>query len=516
MDFLKNLRLIQGGMGVYVSNWRLAKAVAKESPGITAGTVSGTGLDVVYVRLLQLGDPGGHVRRALDAFDKQFGITIGKKICDHYFIEGGKEPTARFKNSPQHIVRPQNGGNTIPLSVQEPQSNALTLDENVVELLIATGFAEVWLAKEGHHGNIFINFLKKVELPLVYTMYGAMLASVDGVIVGAGNPEGLPAVCSKLADHQPVNSNLQVLYREAGESFHVPFDPCSIADRKLAQTPLRRPAFLAIVSLENLAEALAHSQTEPPDGFIIEHHTAGGHNAPPQGPLKKDNKGQPQYSEQDEPDLEAFRNTGLPFWLAGGYSSHEGLKRALAAGAVGVQVGSNFALAEESGMKPEYRTAILNQLKKGIDDAALVHTTMFSPTGFPFKVAQLKGTLAQESVYADRLRVCDIGLLQHRGLTKPAPDGTRRIFQRCPAAPVAGYLSKRGLEFNTKDRRCLCNGLLSTVGLGQIVNQNGQFAEEPAIVTLGNHLEGIRRLSRNGQFQYWARDVVADILNEGT
>jgi len=475
MDFLKYVRLIQGGMGVYVSNWRLAKAVAKEQPGKTVGTVSGTGLDVVYVRMLQLGDPGGHVRRALDAFDDQFGVMIGKKICNRYFIEGGKKPAARFKNSPQHIVRPQNGGNSIPSSAQEPQSVPLTLDENVVELLIATGFAEVWLAKQGHDGKIFINFLKKVELPLIYTMYGAMLAGVDGVIVGAGNPEGLPEVCSKLSNHQPVSSDLLVLYRESGESFHVPFDPRTVAAGQLARKPLQRPAFLAIVSLENLAEALAHSQTEPPDGLIIEHHTAGGHNAPPQGSLKKDNKGQPQYSDQDEPDLVAIRNAGLPFWLAGGYSSHEGLKLALAAGAVGVQIGSNFALAEESGMKPSYRTAILNELKNGVSDEDLVQTTMFSPTGFPFKVAQLHGTLAQESVYADRLRVCDIGLLQHRGLTKPAPDGTRRIFQRCPAAPVAGYLSKRGLEFNTQDKRCLCNGLLSTVGLGQIVNQNGQW-----------------------------------------
>jgi len=29
------------------------------SPASTAGTVSGTALDIVYVRLLQLGDPGG-------------------------------------------------------------------------------------------------------------------------------------------------------------------------------------------------------------------------------------------------------------------------------------------------------------------------------------------------------------------------------------------------------------------------------------------------------------------------
>ncbi|MEJ2511682.1 MAG: nitronate monooxygenase [Anaerolineales bacterium] len=514
MEFLKNLRLIQGGMGVYISNWRLAQAVAKERPGITAGTVSGTGLDIVYVRLLQLGDPGGHVRRALQAFDTLFGVDIGKKIRDRYFIKGGKAPENRFKNSPQHIVRPQSGGIMIPPPGQEQKSIALTLDQDVVELLIVTGFAEVWLAKQGHQGKIFINFLKKVELPLIYTLYGAMLARVDGVIVGAGNPEGLPAVCSMLAEHQPVDSDIQVLYRASGESFHVPFNPRLVADGKLAQSPLIRPAFLAIVSLENLVNALANSPTEAPDGFIIEHHTAGGHNAPPHGPLKKDSKGQPQYSLEDEPDLDVIREAGLPFWLAGGYSSSQKLDQALAAGAVGVQVGSNFALAEEAGMKSAYRIAILDELKKGTDDATLVHTTMYSPTGFPFKVAQLEGTLSQDSVYNNRLRVCDIGLLQQRGLSKPAADGSRRLFQRCPAAPVAGYLSKRGLEFNTKERRCLCNGLLSTVGLGQMVKHNGEISEEPAIVTLGNDLEGIRRLSRNGQYPYWAIDVVVDILGE--
>jgi hypothetical protein len=36
--------------------------------------------------------------------------------------------------------------------------------------------------------------------------------------------------------------------------------------------------------------------------------------------------------------------------------------------------------------------------------------------------------------------------------------------------------------------------------------------EEPAIVTLGNHLDGIRRVSRNGQTPYWVREVVNDIL----
>ena len=142
-------------------------------------------------------------------------------------------------------------------------------------------------------------------------------------------------------------------------------------------------------------------------------------------------------------------------------------------------------------------------------------TTLFSPTGFPFKVAQLDGTLADAEVFSLRRRVCDIGLLQQRGLSKPAEDGTRRLFQRCPAAPLDDFASKRGLAINTEDRRCLCNGLLACVGLGQTGIQNGEQMEEPAIVTIGNHLDGIRRLSRNGQSPYWARDVVADILPQG-
>src|SRR4051812_25037642 len=109
MQFLKDIQLIQGGMGVYVSNWRLARAVGAERPGETAGTVSGTALDVVYVRLLQLGDPGGHARRALAAFDCLYGTGIGQKITDRYFIAGGKAPDARFKSAPMQILHAQSG-----------------------------------------------------------------------------------------------------------------------------------------------------------------------------------------------------------------------------------------------------------------------------------------------------------------------------------------------------------------------------------------------------------------------
>ncbi|MBK9714208.1 MAG: nitronate monooxygenase [Kouleothrix sp.] len=512
MQFLKQVKLIQGGMGVYVSNWRLAQAVATARPGEAAGTVSGTALDVVYVRLLQLGDPGGHARRALSAFDEAFGTGIGRKICDRYFIAGGKSPDDRFERAPMQIVHTKSGVPPVPAPAGDHSLVTLELDADVIELLIATGFAEVWLAKEGHSGTIFINFLNKIELPLIYVMYGAMLAGVDAVVVGAGNPDGLPAICSRLANHEAVTRAMPVLYQEAGEEFAISFDPKQIADGAFARHALRRPAFLAIVSLDGLVHALAASASEAPDGFIIENHTAGGHNANPVGPLTKDDLGQPIYGAKDVANLAAIRDVGRPFWLAGGYGSQSGLQEARAAGAVGVQTGSVFALAEESGMQPEFRSAILQELRSGTDDAALVRTTVFSPTGFAFKVVQLKSTLAEQEVFESRRRVCDIGLLQQIGLSTPSEAGTRTIFQRCAAAPVEGYVNKRGLKRNTEDRRCLCNGLLACVGLGQVKVQHGERMEEPAIVTLGDHLGGIRRLSRQGQTHYWAKDVVADIL----
>ncbi len=57
--------LIQGGMGVGVSSWRLASAVARAG-GL--GVVSGVGPDLLLARMLQDGDPGGHVRRVLTGY----------------------------------------------------------------------------------------------------------------------------------------------------------------------------------------------------------------------------------------------------------------------------------------------------------------------------------------------------------------------------------------------------------------------------------------------------------------
>ena len=93
-------KIIQGGMGVAVSSWTLARAVSMEGQ---LGVVSGTGLDTVLTRRLQLGDIGGHVREALAHFPDR---EAAKRILDRYFIEGGKKPDAPFVSKPMPSMKP--------------------------------------------------------------------------------------------------------------------------------------------------------------------------------------------------------------------------------------------------------------------------------------------------------------------------------------------------------------------------------------------------------------------------
>ena len=85
-------RIIQGGMGVAVSSWRLARAVSTRGQ---LGVVSGTGIDTVIARRLQMGDPGGHLRTAFDAFPVP---EIARRVWDRHYIEGGKAPGAAYKS----------------------------------------------------------------------------------------------------------------------------------------------------------------------------------------------------------------------------------------------------------------------------------------------------------------------------------------------------------------------------------------------------------------------------------
>ena len=113
------------------------------------------------------------------------------------------------------------------------------------------------------------------------------------------------------------------------------------------------------------------------------------------------------------------------------------LREALAAGAAGVQVGTAFAFCVESGLRDNYKQALL---KKAIPGEAKVFTdSLASPTNFPFKVAQLEGTISEREVYLARPRICDFGFLREAYRTVAGA-----IDYRCVAEPVTVYVSKGG------------------------------------------------------------------------
>src|ERR1019366_7032658 len=76
--------IIQGGMGVAVSNWKLARAVSLRGQ---LGVISGTALDTVMVRRLQDGDPGGHMRRAISHFPVQEAAT---EVIEKFYRPEGR------------------------------------------------------------------------------------------------------------------------------------------------------------------------------------------------------------------------------------------------------------------------------------------------------------------------------------------------------------------------------------------------------------------------------------------
>src|ERR1035437_10277583 len=318
-------KIIQGGMGVGVSNWRLAQAVSKLGQ---LGVVSGTALDQVFVRRLADGDKGGYMRRGLDAFPFP---EMARRLWQEYFVPGGRP-----------------SGTPYPITAMHQRKDPRKL----IELCMVANFVEVFLAREGHKNFVGVNFLEKVQLPHLASIYGAMLAGVGYVLMGAGIPLHIPGVLDAFAAHHMAEYKLQVTGALPGQDTQMLLNPLDYIEGPLPV--LHRPRFLAIVSSTTLATTMLRRANGRVDGFVIEGPTAGGHNAPPRGKLQLDGGGEPVYGERDAVDLEKIRDLGVPFWLAGGYGSPEKVVAALNAGAAGVQVGTAFAFCEESNLNDNY------------------------------------------------------------------------------------------------------------------------------------------------------------------
>lgn len=492
--------IISGGMGVRISWWVMSRIVSMMG-GL--GVVSGTGLEIVYPRLLQDGDPGGHVRRAFTELARRQPALAADvwEIFNKYYIEGGRAPGAPYKQVPVCRLTRMENFKPGPDSFWE-------LPREMQVLVLSANFAEVWLATEGHDKPVGINFLRKVERPLPWALYGAMLAGAAYVLVGAGSPDELPSMIERLSRHEPASMSIKVYgVRSDSGAFYAQVSPKKLVGEKAV--PIKAPKFLGIVSSFALANALASNPATRPYGFVVEGSEAGGHSVAP-AKMRFDAKGQPLlvYTDADKPDIPAIAGLGLPFWLAGSCASPERLRDARAQGAAGIQFGTLAALSGQSGMAPKDRERTLALLSAG--KLKVVNAALTSPTGFPFKVAQVPGTISEESVYLARKRRCDVGLLQVNYLT---PDG--QLGYRCPAEPVDAFVAKGGRVQNTVGRACLCNALLSACGLPQI---HADGYTEPPIVTLGEDLESARKLQAAlppGQKTYTIGKALR-FLREGT
>lgn len=472
---MKHPMIIQGGMGVSVSNYVLANAVAKTG---NLGVISGTAMDLVLARRLQQGDPNGDLRAAFDAFPLK---EMAERVWNKYFVPGGKADSKPFISRPMPNMNP---------------------GKPWLELTVVANFVEVWLAKRGHSNPIGINLLEKIQLPHVPSLFGAMLAGVDYVLMGAGIPRQIPAVLDSLSQLNSTSYRIDVTGAGPGEVYETQFDPKELGE--WTTDTLKRPFFLAIVSSTALAQNLLKKCTPPVDGFVIEGPLAGGHNAPPRGGITLDENNEPIYGPKDEVDLPSFAALGAPFWLAGAYGEPEMLNHALENGAQGIQVGTAFAFCNESGIEPSMKAEIIRQVLAGEVE---VHTSaVASPTGFPFKIARVKGTLSDIATYKNRTRICDLGYLR---TCYKQEDG--KIGYRCPAEPVDDYLKKGGSIEDTEGRMCVCNGLMSTVDLGQ-TRKDG--THEPVLVTAGNDLVKIARYIPEGQTDYTAEDVIAMLTSK--
>ncbi len=473
VKWLERVRLphiIQGGMGIYVSNPFLAKNCSKAG---AIGTVSCTGAERILVHILQLGDKDGHYRRALSHFPIP---GIAERILKKYFIEGGKPKKQKFKVVPMWSFMPS---------------------RELIELTVAASFCLVWLAKEGHRGLISVNYLEKIQIPHVYHLCGAMLASVDIVTMGAGITLKIPAVLDALASGGVASYRVDVEGSKDGGRT-IQFDPRGFFGEEFPRK-LKRPKFFPIVSTDTLAALMvAKLPAGSIQGFVIELPTAGGHNAPPRKKGVFDEKGQPIYGPKDDVDWKKLCALGIPFWIGGSFASPEGLAKARELGAVGIQAGSIFALCEDSGLDSVYRAEMRRLGRKS--ELVIRTDPTASPTGFPFKVVQMSGTHSDQEVYEERVRDCSRKALQ---FPAELPDG--KIVFRCSAEPVDDYVRRGGRVEDTIGARCLCNGLFAAVGLG---NPN-----EVPIFTMGDDVSFLLYLMPSDKSVFTSKQVLKFLLS---
>ena len=465
-------------MGIRVSGWRLASAASRAG---ALGVVSHVALRHVVVEEVRRGDPDALAAAAT------FPVASYRDELLAYAPGGAKHRAP------------------VPLDHPDPRKGELPK-----RLSVIAAYVEVFRAKRGHRGKVGINIMWKCTLTVLPSIYGAMLAGVDALLCGAGVPMELPDIVRRIRAGEDL---CYTPLHGTGTNVRLDIAADQTAGLLAAHEP---PKLLPILSNfafpKRILDVWEREHNTRPFAFILENHEAGGHNAPPRNKVA--------FGAQDE--INAYFDKvvalGIPVYVAGAFP-HGGTCEDYRAwrwrGAYGIQVGSRFALCDESGLRRDLKDRILArnwfhvaELKKaearegaegeGAEGERLVTDPRISPTGYPFKMVPLEGTVAEPEVYARRKRICNKGYLL-QAHTETLPDGTVKETYVCPAMPERQYARLGGDPQETEGRLCLCNGLLSSVGFGSDV--------EPPLLTLGRSGEHVAE-------RRTAREVVADILGE--
>ena len=277
-------------MGVAVSGWPLARAVSRLGQ---LGVVSGTALAVVLARRLQLGDPGGDLRRALAQFPFPHMAARGSRGLLH---SRRQARDCRLSSSPP-----------CPRSVPARAGGADGRRQLRGSLP----------GQRGPRGLVGINILEKIQLPTLPSLYGAMLAGVDYILMGAGIPRAIPGALDLLAQGKAASLPVDVEGALPGEKQPRTFDPQQLLRRhrpaaQAASLPgdrrLRHPGH---DSGQESQRTRGRLRRRRPHRRRAQRSAAR--------PLQLTPGGEPIYGPRDVPELEKIRALGLPFWLAGGY-----------------------------------------------------------------------------------------------------------------------------------------------------------------------------------------------------
>lgn len=204
--------------------------------------------------------------------------------------------------------------------------------------------------------------------------------------------------------------------------------------------PTKDTALIPIVSSARALELICKKWERlsyRPDAAVLEGPLAGGHLG----------------FKMDQIDMESNRLENLlppvkdmakkygdfPIIVAGGVYTHDDIRRFIAMGADGVQMGTRFLATEESSATPDYKQAVVAAREEDI----VVAYRPGSPCGLPFRVIK-SSPMFVSSLRQARPPKCTKGYV----LTKDA-EGKYTV---CPA------------KENNKDFFCICNGLMSSAG----------------------------------------------------